>query len=158
MVVLARGGLTWSRDLADSLEIPEISSIRMKSYSDINTSSDEIEISQPLTDSIFKQNILLFDEVIDSGKTIKKALEYLNIMGAKDIQVAALCYKPRSIVKPDYHAFSTSAWVVFPHEIREFTRCCIDKWSAMNLSKEEIEARMINIGVPVEQVEFYSSL
>lgn len=66
------------------------------------------------------QNVLLFDEVIDSGDTVRLAKEYLQVMGVSILSVATLCYKPKSGVKPDHYAFSTDAWVVFPHELREF--------------------------------------
>jgi hypoxanthine phosphoribosyltransferase len=156
IVALARGGWTWSRDLTDALKITEISSVRIKSYAGVNKSSEPI-ISQPLTDSISGEKILLFDEVIDSGVTIKKAKDYLAIMGAKSIRVAALCYKPRSEVKPDFLAFETSAWVVFPHEIREFVEDVKAKWLVNGLSIKEIKARLVSIGVPNNQVEFYCS-
>lgn len=131
--------------------------MRIKSYTGVNESG-EPKITQPLTDSISGENILLFDEVIDSGVTVGKAQEYLRIMGARNIQTAALCYKPRSEIKPDYFAFSTEAWVVFPHEIREFTEDSTNKWKSAGVSIEEIKNRLITIGIPPAQVEFYLSL
>ncbi len=157
IVALARGGWTWARDIADALEIPELSSVRIKSYTGVNESGEPI-IVQPLTDSIYAEEILLFDEVIDSGVTMKKAIEYLKVMGARNIQTAALCYKPRSEVIPNYHAFSTSAWVVFPHEIREFVKGSADKWRSTGLSIDEVKNRLSTIGVPIEQTEFYLSI
>jgi uncharacterized protein len=157
IVALARGGWTWTRDLADALNIPDLSSVRIKSYSNVNESSEAI-IVQPLADPINGQRILLFDEVIDSGHTFVKALRYLKEMGAKDIQTAALCYKPRSVYKPNFYAFKTDAWVVFPHEIREFIEISTQKWRSKGLSTEMIKDRLITIGIPVEQVDFYCSL
>lgn len=157
LVALARGGWTWARDLADALKISELSSMRIKSYTGVNESG-EPRITQPLTDSISGEDILLFDEVIDSGATIGKAQEYLKVMGAKSIQTAALCYKPRSEIKPDYFAFSTEAWVVFPHEFREFTEDFTNKWRSKGESIGEIKNRLITIGIPPSQVEFYCSL
>jgi hypoxanthine phosphoribosyltransferase len=157
LVALARGGWTWARDLADALKIPELSSVRIKSYTGVNESGKP-RIVQPLTDSISGEKILLFDEVIDSGVTIKKAQEYLKVMGANDIQTAALCYKPRSEIKPEFFAFDTNAWVVFPHEIREFIEESNTKWKAEGKTSEEIKNRLVNIGVPKNQVDFYSSI
>lgn len=157
LVALARGGWTWARDLADALKIPELSSMRIKSYTDVQDSG-EPKISQPLTDSVGGERILLFDEVVDSGKTIEKALEYLKVMGARETQTAALCYKPRSCFRPDYFAFDTKAWVVFPHEIREFVESSFAKWNLNGSSITEIEERLITIGIPGYQVAFYCGL
>ncbi len=157
IVALARGGWTWARDLADALKIPELSSVRIISYTGVNESR-EPKIVQPLTDPIGGERVLLFDEVIDSGRTVIKAQKYLKEMGAEEIQTAALCYKPRSIVRPDFFAFSTDAWVVFPHEIREFVETSADKWRSAGVSMGEAKDRLITIGVPSDQAEFYMLL
>lgn len=157
LVALARGGWTWARDLADALEIPELSSIRIKSYTGVNQSG-EPRITQPLTDSICGERILLFDEVIDTSTTIKKAQEYLRVMGAESVRTAALCSKPRSQIKPEYFAFSTEAWVIFPHEIREFIKESVGLWISKGETVDEIKHRFVVIGIPPVQVEFYCSL
>ncbi|KKQ34296.1 MAG: Purine phosphoribosyltransferase [Microgenomates group bacterium GW2011_GWA2_37_6] len=154
VVALAKGGWTWARTLVDYLGIDEISSVRFKSYQGVNEAV-EPQIIQPLTDRINGENILLFDEVIDSGETIKRASEYLRIMGAKSIRIAALCYKPYSCVVPDYFAFETSAWVVFPHEIREFIEASYHKWQLNRISIKEIRKRFDKLGLPEDQVEFF---
>lgn len=154
VVALAKGGWTWARALVDYLGIDEISSVRFKSYQGINESS-EPQIIQPLTDRINGEKILLFDEVVDSGETVKRACEYLRIMGAKNLKTASLCYKPRSSVVPDYFAFKTSAWVVFPHEIREFIEASTRKWQSSGVSISKIRKRFDKIGIPDEQVDFF---
>lgn len=152
IVALARGGWTWARDLADALKIPELSSLRMQTYTGVN-SHREPEIVQPLSDPINGQSILLFDEVVDSGVSIKKAVNYLTVMGAREIKIAAICTKPRSEVQPDFYAFSTKSWVVFPHEIREFVEESWTRWS--KLQTTEILDRLTDIGIPEEQAAFY---
>lgn len=154
VVALAKGGWTWARTLMDYLAIDEISSVRFKSYQGVNEAS-EPQLVQPLTDSIHGQNILLFDEVIDTGATIKKASEYLKMMGAKNLTIASLCYKPHSSTKPDFYAFQTSAWVVFPHEIREFIEASAKKWKSNRVSDKEIRKRFDKIGIPDEQIDFF---
>lgn len=154
VVALAKGGWTWARALMDYLGIDEISSVRFKSYQGINESS-EPQLIQPLSDSIHEQKILLFDEVIDTGETIRKASEYLRIMGAKSLKIASLCYKPHSCITPDYYAFKTSAWVVFPHEIREFIEASTHKWKSNDVKDAEIRKRLDEIGIPDAQVKYF---
>lgn len=154
VVALAKGGWTWARTLMDYLAIDEISSVRFKSYQGVNEAS-EPQLVQPLTDSIHGQKILLFDEVIDTGATIKKASEYLKMMGAKNLTIASLCYKPHSCIKPDFHAFQTSAWVVFPHEIREFSELSAHKWRKDKVSENEIRKRLDALGIPDKQIKYF---
>lgn len=154
VVALAKGGWTWARTLMDYLGIDEISSVRFKSYQGINESI-EPQLIQPLTDSIHGQKVLLFDEVIDTGETVKRASEYLKIMGGKSIKTASLCYKPHSCITPDYFAFKTTAWVVFPHEIREFIEASTHKWKSTGVKDAEIRKRLDRIGIPDTQVKYF---
>jgi len=153
-VALAKGGWTWARTLVDYLGIDGLSSMRIQAYKDI-WKMEKPQIIQPLTDPVFDLNILLFDEVIDKGATIETAITNLRSMGVKSITTAALCYKRTSSIRPDFYAFSTSAWVVFPHEIREFIEQSYKTWKSDRKSDSEITKRLLNIGLPEEQVRFF---
>lgn len=154
IVALAKGGWTWARTLADYLQITNLSSTRLKSYDDINQSSN-IKVLQPLSDSIDGEKILIFDDVIDSGKTVAKAKEYMTILGCQEISVASLCFKPHSSFTPDYYAFSTKAWIIFPHEYREFIIQSQRRWSLVKVPIREIKSRLIKIGLPSDQVDYF---
>ena len=154
VVALAKGGWTWARTLMDYIGIDEISSVRFKAYQEINGESDP-QIVQPLADSINGEDVLLFDEVIETGATISKASEYLKMMDAKKLMTASLCYKPHSHIKPDFYAFTTSAWVIFPHEIRETIDELYKKWRKNKISEKEIRKRLDKIGIPNAQVKYF---
>ena len=158
LVALAKGGWTWSRTLVDYLEIENISSTRIKSYTGGINSNGEVKIIQPLTDRVDGERILLFDDVVDSGNTLVKAKEYLEFLGAKEVTTATLCFKPRSCFCPDYYAFSTASWVVFPHEFHEFIKLSFKKWSAEGVSKKEMKSRFKKIGLPMNQVDYFLAL
>ena len=111
--------------------------MRIQVYKDI-WKAGKPQIIQPLTDPVFDLNILLFDEVIDKGITIETAINNLKSMGVKSITTASLCYKPTSSIRPDFYAFTTSAWVVFPHEIREFIEQSYKTWKSDGKSESEI--------------------
>jgi hypothetical protein len=65
---------------------------------------------------LFSGKVLIVDDVSDTGKTLRKELEHL---GARKAKVATLYYKPHSVLKPDYYAFETDKWIVFPWEKEE---------------------------------------
>lgn len=154
IVALARGGWTWSRHIIDALQVPEVSSIRIVSYTGINEAKKP-RIVQPLTDSIEGERVLLLDEVVDSGETFEVAMEHLWEKNPLDVKTAALSYKPRSIIKPDFFAFETDAWVAFPHEPREFVRACINRWKPTGLSIDATRDRLIEIGIDPREAEYY---
>jgi uncharacterized protein len=154
VVALAKGGWTWARTIVDFLQVPQLSSTRLKSYSDVNQCS-RVQVLQPLSDSIDRERILIFDDVVDSGKTIAKAKEYLKLLGAKKIFTASLCYKPRSKFVPDFYAFTTTSWVIFPHEHREFITLVKKLWLNKNISKKEIKTRLLKIGISKNQIDYF---
>ena len=156
IVALAKGGWTWARTLIDYLGVSQLSSTRLKSYSGINQPS-QIKIIQPLSDSVDNESVLIFDDVVDSGETIARAKEYLTLLGAKKVYTASLCYKPRSKFIPDFYAFTTTSWVVFPHEYREFISQVQQLWSSKNISLEEIKSRLKILGLPKDQINFFLS-
>jgi hypoxanthine phosphoribosyltransferase len=155
IVALAKGGLTWSRAMVDYLKLENLSSTCLKSYGGVNNQVGRVRVVQPLADKIDGENILIFDDVADSGETIKKAKEYVEVLGGQNVAVATLCYKPRSCFIPDFYAFSTDAWVVFPHESREFIEEVGSGWLQKGLPIEEIKTRFINIGLPKEEITYF---
>lgn len=155
IITLAKSGWTWTRTLADYLNMDEIGTLRVKFYSDINQTFAEPKITQPTSCSVEGEDVLLFDEVIDSGESIKVAKSHLLSSGATSVQVATLCLKPRSIYTPEYYAFATSAWVVFPHEIREFIANASKQWIQSGHSIETIFDRLLELGLPPEQVSYF---
>lgn len=154
VVALAKGGWTWARTIVDLLEVPQLSSTRLKSYCNVNECG-QVKVTQPLSDSVDGENVLIFDDVVDSGETLIKAKEYLSLLGAKTVTTAALCYKPRSKFVPDFYAFTTTSWVVFPHEYREFITQCQKQWVEKNIPQTEIKSRLLTIGVPENQIDYF---
>ena len=70
-----------------------------------------------------KQRLLLVDDVFDSGQSMARLIEELNLMcGSQqpEIRIAVPWYKPTQNTTnrlPDYYLHETNAWLVFPHEL-----------------------------------------
>lgn len=154
VIALAKGGWTWTRTLVDYIQIDKISSIHMSSYVGVNRTVKP-KILQPLTESVSGQHILLFDDVMDSGYTVKKVKTYLKSMGVESITVATLGYKPRSIIIPDFYAFESTAWIVFPHELREFITQSYATWKSKGISVKRIMDRFVKLGLPTNEVKYF---
>jgi uncharacterized protein len=158
VVALAKGGWTWTRSLVDYLGLDEIASVRVRFYRSIGQTMAAPEIVQPLSVPVVGKHVLLFDEVIDSGESARMGKSYLLESGAATVRVSTLCYKPRSVVVPDYYAFMTEAWVVFPHEIREAIDQAGGTWLKIGVSMEEVARRFEVMGLPRDQVEYFLGL
>lgn len=157
IISIAKGGWTWSRSLADYLDMDNLASVKAKLYTDIGQTSQSLILEQalPETVDIKDKNILIFDDVADSGKTLAAVKDYLIEAGAKSTETASLFYKPISVIIPNFYSFQTSAWIIFPHEIREFIHLSSKKWKKSGFSKKEILDSYKKIGLPKNQVKFF---
>ena len=147
IVAVARGGWVPGRLLSDLLENTYVASIKVEHYIDIYKTQEKPEITQTLPVDIKGKKVLIVDDVADSGYSIKIAKEYLLKQGAKVVKVAAIYYKPWSVVTPDFYARETDAWICFPHETFESIKKIYERLRKKGKSKKEIEKQLLDIGI-----------
>lgn len=157
LIALAKGGLTWSRTLLDYLRIPEMASIQIRFYTDVGKTENKPIIIQSLPVDVSGENVLLFDDVADSGETLKVAKEYLALCGAEKVTTATLFIKAWTKIKPDFGGTKTDSWIIFPHDIREMIDSISARWKKEHLTSREITKRLVKIGLPKDQVLYYLS-
>lgn len=156
VIALAKGGVTFARSLVDYLNIPEYSSIQIEFYTGIGETAKTPVITQSLPTSIKDERILVFDDIADSGETLKLATQYFQYHGAKSVTTAVLVEKPWSTFKPDYHARKSEAWVIFPNEARETIGILSEKWETLGDSPEKIRAQLQEIGFSKAEVDLFA--
>ncbi len=149
MVTLAKGGLPLARILADFLQIPFIVSMGVQFYSGVDERFQMPQIYQDITpsDSIRGKKVLLFDDIADTGESLIFATEHLKNLGAAEVVTAALFYKERSKVMPDYFGQQTTDWVVFPFEAIETVRYLSTVWDKSGVPAAEQRQRFLQLGL-----------
>ncbi|MDP1722295.1 MAG: phosphoribosyltransferase [Candidatus Gottesmanbacteria bacterium] len=152
IVAIARGGLSLGLILTDLLQKP-ISTITIQSYTDIEKQG-ELTITSKLGKQIKDKNILLVDDIADSGKTFQRAIKYLQAFRPASITTAALFYKPHSVFRPNFFAKETSLWILLPHEVAEWITTFTASMTKEGKSKTEIHAFLQKIGYNDDQIEF----
>ncbi|MEO8581024.1 MAG: phosphoribosyltransferase [Patescibacteria group bacterium] len=157
VIALAKGGLTFSRSLVDYLNIEDVSSLHIEFYNSINSTNTMPVITQSIPVSLKNEKVLLFDDLVDSGRTMETALEYLKHRGVASVKTAAFFYKPKTSITPDFFVREVSAWIVFPNELRETTLELANMWSAKGMDTDKIQIHLNEIGLPQEQTQFYLS-
>lgn len=156
LVVLAKGGWTMARNFCDYLNMHIASSIQLISYDGMKKLGEPI-IAQSLGEgaNIQGESVLVFDDVNDTGDTLEVAVDYLKKLGAREVDCATLFFKPHSKFKSTYFSYSTPDWIVFPHEKREFitqiSKQCLEK----GVTKEEVERKLLQLGLPRRQVAYF---
>jgi uncharacterized protein len=158
VIALAKGGLTFSRSLVDYLDVKDISTFQIEFYTGIGTTAKTPVITQSLPVSIKNENVLVFDDVVDHGETMKMATQYLQYHGAASITTCALIQKPWSSFKVDFAAQESEAWVIFPNEARETIKTLTKMWQEKGDSPEKITAQLAEIGFPSAEVALFATL
>lgn len=106
---LLKGAFVFMADIIRLLDIDvEIEFIVVKSYSNGKTNGKP-QIVLDLKKAITDQNILVFEDIIDTGRTLAAVKDYLKYKGAKSVEIVALLTKPsrREVhVDIDYQLFT----------------------------------------------------
>lgn len=152
VVAIARGGLSLGLILSDFLQIP-ISTITIQSYTDIKKQG-LVKITSKLGKTIRGKNVLLVDDIADSGKTFLRAISYLKRHKPASLITASLFYKPHSTYKPDFFAKQTSDWILLPHEVTEWITTFTKKMDKEGKSKAEIQEFLKSLGYTDNQITF----
>jgi len=153
IIGIARGALAWLKTLADWLNIDQISTVRIVHYAEIGKTLKKPKILESYLPRIDKKRVLLFDNVVETGKTMKLAFDYLNMRGAEKISTAVLFYKKTSVFIPDFYCLKSDAWIIFHLEVVEAIKCLGVRWLDKNLQLKEIKQRFLAIGLLPEEVK-----
>ena len=96
LLCILKGSVVFMGDLMKKIHRPvEIDFMKVSSYGAGTTSTGRIKIHLDLNRSdISECNILIVEDIIDSGKTLSYLSEYLHLNGAKSVRTCTLLDKP----------------------------------------------------------------
>lgn len=105
LICILKGSLVFMGDLMKKLTVPvEIDCMRVSSYGASTESSGNINIVLDLVrPDIEECDLLVIEDIIDSGNTLSYLVNYLKLKGAKSVKTCALLDKP-SRRKANYNA------------------------------------------------------
>ena len=95
VVGLLRGSFVFISDLVRELDMPvEVDFMEVSSYGDTMESSREVRILKDLRGEIGGRDVLLVEDIIDTGHTMHHVLALLQSRNPKKLEVCALLDKP----------------------------------------------------------------
>jgi hypoxanthine phosphoribosyltransferase len=111
LVGILRGGVIFMADLARQLDMPvEMDFMATSSYGNATESSGVVRILKDLDTSVEGRHILIVEDIIDSGLTLKYLMENLARRNPASIAVCTLLDKEKAqgddIIQPQYTGFS----------------------------------------------------
>ncbi len=110
MVCILRGAFIFMADLARHINLPVIADFMdVSSYGEGTTSSGVVRIIKDLEENIENRHVLLVEDIMDTGKTLKHVIDMLETRDPASIKVVTLLDKPdRRVVKQmeaDFNGF-----------------------------------------------------
>ena len=107
-ICVLNGAFPFASDLFRAVDTDaEITFIRLKSYEGTGTTGVVKQV-MGLSENIEGRRVIIVEDIIDTGTTIKRLVDDLQKMNPADIKIATLLFKPDSVqceVKPDYVGF-----------------------------------------------------
>lgn len=110
LVSVLKGSVVFMADLMRAIEIPvSIDFMAVSSYGGGTKTSGVVRIIKDLNEPVAGADILLVEDILDSGLTLSYLIEHLSAKGAESIRIATLLDKPerrRVDLHVDYQCFS----------------------------------------------------
>jgi hypoxanthine phosphoribosyltransferase len=95
VVGLLRGSFVFIADLVREIDLPlEIDFLEVSSYGNATESSREVRILKDLRGEIEGRDVLVVEDIVDTGHTLRHVLDILATRHPKRMEVCALLDKP----------------------------------------------------------------
>ncbi len=109
LLCILKGGVFFTTELAKHITVPvNIDFMSVSSYGGETTSSGIVRIVKDLDTPIEGKNVLIAEDIIDTGRTLAYLMEHLKQRKPKSLKLCTLLDKPDrrvSDVKVDYTGF-----------------------------------------------------
>lgn len=95
LVSILNGAFVFMADFCREIEIPcEIAFMKAKSYYENTQSSGNVTITMDIPKDISKYNVIIIEDIIDTGRTLKEVVGILKSRNPLSLRVITLLDKP----------------------------------------------------------------
>lgn len=109
LICVLKGGVFFACELAKNIKLPvAIDFMAVSSYGNSTSSSGQVRILKDLDDKIDGENVIVVEDIIDSGRTLSYLLDYLKQRNPASLTLCTMLDKPskREVkVRVDYTGF-----------------------------------------------------
>jgi hypoxanthine phosphoribosyltransferase len=109
VICVLKGAFIFCSDLIKKINRPiSVEFISLSSYGDSTNSSGNVRLEMDITANIEGKNVLIVEDIVDSGLTIKTLMDMMAVRKPKTVKLASLLFKPVKLkykVKIDYLGF-----------------------------------------------------
>ncbi len=110
LIPVLKGSFVFAADLARAIDLPlRVDFLGVRSYGEGTETSGVVQITQDLSRPIEHEDILIVEDIVDTGLTIAHLMDLLRTRNPRSVKVCSLLHKPsrsRVQVKVDYLGFT----------------------------------------------------
>jgi hypoxanthine phosphoribosyltransferase len=143
MVGLARGGWVLSRVLCDYIGVKDLVSLKVEHWGITATPDGKAQIKYPFDIDLVGRNVLIVDDITDTGESMILAKEYVASKNPNHIMTATLRHIEGSKFTPDFYGdVITWRWVVFPWNFIEDMCNIVSKVTEVTANLDEVKKQL----------------
>lgn len=159
IVGLTRGGWVPARLLCDLLGVKKLYAVKTEHWGVTANPNGKALLTQELNVDIEKEEVLLVDDITDTGESMSLAKAHLQEMGPEVLKCAALLHITHSKFIPDFYSVEVPednwAWFIFPWNRNEDLRTLIPKTLYEEMGVADIQKafrEQFQMNIPLEDV------
>lgn len=102
LIGVLKGSSVFHADLMRQIDLPlSVDFMAVSSYKDQMRSTGDVEILKDLSNPIRGKDIIVVEDIVDTGLTLSRLLDILGSRGANSIKLASLLDKPEPRIKKE---------------------------------------------------------
>ena len=109
LICILKGGVFFTCELAKRITVPvTMDFMSVSSYGSGTESSGVVRIVKDLDESIAGKNVLIVEDILDTGVTLSKLVPMLKMRNPNSVKICTILDKPsrrKADIQPDYEGF-----------------------------------------------------
>ncbi|MGM0547544.1 MAG: phosphoribosyltransferase [Bacteroidota bacterium] len=140
VIGISRGGFPPARLVCDFLNIKTLTAIQIRHYTAGAEAKEEVEITDPIDIDLEGKNVLVVDDVNDSGKTLKAAVKHIKTKDAATVKTAVLHEKENTSLTADFAGdyLTEWKWLIYQWAVTEDLLEFLSKDNMLSAEKEQM--------------------
>lgn len=139
VIGIARGGLIPARLICDFLNIDNLTSLQIRHYKSGAEELEDAEMTDPVDIDIKGKNVLIVDDVNDSGKTMRYACEHVRSLEPAMFKTVVLHEKENTVFNTHFigKKIERWKWLIYQWAVTEDLLEFLSRDNKLQASEEE---------------------
>jgi hypoxanthine phosphoribosyltransferase len=159
VIGLTRGGWVPARLICDHLKVKKLYAVKTEHWGVTANQDGKALLTQELSMDIANDNVLVVDDITDTGESLILALGHLMKMKPKELKSSTLLHIAHSKIQPDFFCVHVPkeewTWFIFPWNLHEDLRTILPKTLTEARNEKGIQKAFMDqffITVPIDLI------